>query len=133
MITTIRPYKQSDWETVLSWWKASGEMPPFENMMPLASSFVAEIDGKPALAVAIYLTNTKAAAYVENFIGNPDMKGSDRRQAARELSDHLAKFAKERGYQCLFCMSEKDVLHKRYFELGFHPTLSGVTTFVRPI
>jgi hypothetical protein len=28
-------------------------------------------------------------------------------------------------------MTEKPILKKRYVELGFNPTLEGVTTFVR--
>jgi hypothetical protein len=67
----IREYQKSDWEQVESWWKSAGEVAPKASMMPLESSFIAEIKGYAALAVALYLTNTPEAAYVENFIGNP--------------------------------------------------------------
>lgn len=130
---TIRSYTSADWKMIKEWWHLSGEVGPFESMMPLDSSFVAELDGSPALAVALYLTNMPEAAFVENFIGNPEVKGEKRKEASQLLADHIARFAKQRGYKCLVCMTEKDVLKKRYVELGFNPTLSGVTTFVRVV
>jgi hypothetical protein len=129
----IREYQTSDWPVVKSWWKASGEMAPLPDMMPEESSFVAEVDHVPALAVAIYLTNTKELAYVENFVGNPAMSGKKRREAALILSDHIAKFAKGRGFKRLMCMTEKKPLVGRYKELGYKPTLGGVTTLVREL
>lgn len=116
-----------------SWWKSAGELPPLKGMMPLESSFVAEVYGVPSLAVTVYLTNTHELAYVENFIGNPAVVGDDRKHAAMILSDHIAKFAKGRGFKRLMCMTEKKALVGRYKELGFKPTLSGVTTLIRSL
>lgn len=128
---TIRHYTKADWQMIEDWWKASGEIAPLPSMMPLESSFVAEINNEPALAVAVYLTNTPALAYVENFIGNPKTKGEERKQASHVLAAHLCSFAKARGYQRLLCMTEKPILMAHYHKLGFTPTLGGVTTFVR--
>lgn len=127
----IRPYYATDWGMVEAWWKASGEVPPLPTMMPLESSFVAEVSSRPALAVALYLTNTLEIAYVENFVGNPELKGEARKRAATQLVEHFMSFAKQRGYRRLMCMTEKPALMTRYQELGFHPTLGGVTAFVR--
>lgn len=127
----IRAYTEADWPVIWDWWIQSGEVAPLPTMMPLESSFVAEIEGEPALAVALYLTNTPEVAYVENFIGNPKVKGIQRKRAAKLLSDHIATFARSRGFQRLLCMTEKPVLKERYIELGFYPTLGGVTTLVR--
>lgn len=128
---TIRPYRKDDWAQVDSWWKESGEIGPLETMMPLESSFIAEIDGTPALAVTLYLTNTPELCYVENFIGNPALKGGERRLATYMLLEHITKFANLLGYKRLICMTEKPILVERYKEIGFTPTLSGVTTFAR--
>jgi hypothetical protein len=127
----IRPFTANDWPMVESWWKRSGEVAPLPSMMPLESSFIAEVDYKPALAVAVYLTNTPELAYVENFIGNPEMKTQERKVAAFLLAKHISDFAKSRGFKRLLCMTEKPALVSRYLELGFMPTLSGVTTLVR--
>lgn len=131
MAITIRHYKSSDWKMVEKWWGLSGELAPEPEMMPTESSFIAEVDGCPALAVALYLTNTPSLAYAENFIGNPEVKGPKRSQAAHVLSDHIAAFAYSKGYRRILCMTEKPVLKSRYMELGFTPTLDGITTFVR--
>lgn len=130
-MTMIRNYQASDWMLVSDWWAQSGEIGPLPTMMPIDSSFVAEVHGKPALAVAVYLTNSPEIAYCENFIGNPEFRGSERRLAAQHLSEHVANFVRGRGYKRLICMTEKPVLMGRYKELGFSPTLSGVTTLVR--
>lgn len=131
MSITIRPYKKEDWEMVAWWWNTSGEVSPLETMMPLDSSFIAEIDGVPALAVCLYLTNTPEVAYVENFIGNPELKGVSRVSASHVLLDHISKFASDLGYKRILCMTEKDVLKNHYQKLGFTKTLDGVATFVK--
>lgn len=130
---TIRPYRNEDFAEIQSWWAAAGEVAPLPGMMPEESSFIAEIDGVPALAVAIYLTNTPELAYIENLIGNPILKGPDRQQAMKFLVGHFCQFAKSHGHKRLLCMTEKDKLVSRYSELGFSPTLGGVTTLVRSL
>lgn len=110
----IKKYKKSDWPMVQSWWHESGEIAPFETMMPLDSSFIAEIDSIPSLAVCLYLTNTHDVAYVENFVGNPASAGPARREATVILLDHISKFANELGYKRLVCMTEKPVLKNHY-------------------
>jgi hypothetical protein len=127
----IRPYKATDFPLVKSWWNAANEVAPLPEMMPEDSSFITEIDGRPVLAVTVYLTNSKAIAYTENFIGDPEYKGSSRREAASMLSDHIATFAKERGYQNLLCIASTQKLVGRYEELGYVKTLENVSTFVR--
>lgn len=128
----IRRYSYSrDWKTILGWWRDSGEVPPLPQMMPEESSFVAEVDGQLALAVTVYLTNTHEVAYVENFIWSQSLRGRTRRAGARTLCEHISRYARERGYLRLVCMSEKASLQHWYQDLGFTPTVRGVTTFVR--
>lgn len=115
-----------------AWWKYSGEMGPHPEMMPLDSSFVAEVGGQPALAVALYLTNGPAV-YVENFIANHEISREMRREAAQMLVNHFSEFARAKGYKVLVCMTEKQPLADRYEELGFNPALSGVTVLTRSI
>lgn len=128
---TIRNYSNTDYPMIESWWLECGEIAPLPGMMPEESSFVAEIDGVPALAIALYTTNTFELAYLENFIGNPAMRGEVRQKAASELVEHTVADAKRRGYKRLMCMTEKSILTSRYSQLGFYPTLCGVTTLVR--
>ncbi|MES2355615.1 MAG: hypothetical protein V4568_14695 [Pseudomonadota bacterium] len=128
---SIRPYHEADWRMVDEWWGSTGEVHPLPSMMPTDSSFIAEVGGVPALAVTVYLTNSTEVAYVENFIGNPSLSGESRRAAASVLADYISVFAKSLGHKRLVCMTEKESLVKRYKELGFIPTLSGVTALMR--
>lgn len=128
---TVREYLENDWSQVLSWWVNSREVAPLKTMMPIDSSFIAEIDGHPALAVCLYLTNTKEICYVENFAGNPEFKGSIRNKATRVLLDRISEFAANLGYKRLICMSEKPVLKAYYEKIGFTRTLDGVATFTK--
>jgi len=128
---TVRPYKKEDWQMIKSWWDHAKEFAPIEEMMPLDSSFIAEINGRPALAVCLYLTNIPTAAYVENFIGNHEFRGQLRNDATIILLDHLGKFAKSLGYKILVCMTEKPILKAYYEKIGFTKTLDGVATFAK--
>lgn len=128
---TIRSYQKNDWPIILSWWKAENEIAPIETMMPLDSSFIANIDGQPALAVCLYLTNTPEITYVENFIGNPEFRGSVRNKATHILLDHINNFAAKLGYKRMLCFSEKPALQSYYEKIGFTRTLDGVATFVK--
>lgn len=130
-IITIRLYNPEDWKMVKSWWDIQNEFAPLETMMPLNSSFIAEIDEVPALAVCLYLTNTPEVAYVENFVGNPELKGTSRKEATNILLNHITKFAFEMGYKRLLCMSEKPILKAHYEKIGFTKTLDGVATFIK--
>ena len=129
----IRNYRKTDYDVINSWWLGQGEMPPESDMMPEDSSFVCEIGGAPALAVTVYLTNSKAFAMTDNFVGAPALKGPLRREAAQALSNHIADFARRQGYKRLFCMCYRESLEKRYNELGYRTTIRNVTTFVRDL
>lgn len=130
-IITIRNYVKKDWPMVFSWWDMQKEFAPLETMMPLDSSFIAELDGNPALAVCLYLTNTPEVCYVENFVGNPEFEGFSRQDATKVLLDHISNFAHGLGYKRLLCMSEKTALKSHYENIGFKRTLDGVATFVK--
>ncbi len=129
----IRPLGASDLPIIMKWWAAANEPAPPSDTMPLESSFVAEVDGKPVLSVSVLLTNSPSLAYTENFIGAPDSKGASRREAALMLSDHIAAFAKARGCKYLACIAYRPKLWGRYEELGYVKTLEGVSTFVRQL
>lgn len=130
---SVRRYEDKDWEMVLGWWNDAKEYPPTKDMMPLESSFIAEEDGTPMLAATVYLTNTKELAWAENFIGNPNLKGEKRREASEILAEFVFTFTKELGYKKIMCLTEKPVLVTRYKELGFLPTLSGLTALIRSL
>lgn len=129
----IRNYKHSDFSLLDNWWKSYNEMGPIPEMMMEDTSFVLEINGVPALSITVYFTNCKEVAYIENFIGNPDLEGSLRKEASQCLLNHVYKFAKDKEYKRLVCFCYKDKLVKRYEELGVVRTLSGLHSFVKEL
>jgi hypothetical protein len=128
---TVKRFVSQDWPMVESWWIKAGEIAPLESMMPTDSTFIALIDSVPALSVSLYLTNTPEVAYVENFIGNPDLRGPIRKEATQILLDHISSFAHAAGYKRLMCMTEKSALKSHYQSIGFTQTLNGVATFIK--
>jgi hypothetical protein len=125
----IRAYKEADYPMIRQWWESQGELAPTPSMLPLDSTWIVELYGIPALCVSLILTNT-SFCYVENFVGNPEVKGKMRFEASHWLNQYIAKVARARGYSSMLCMAHKDPLRKRYRELGYRETLNGVSTFV---
>lgn len=126
---SIRSYREADYPTIHSWWKAQNEVAPNPGMMPADSSFILEVDGRPTIAVCLYLTNTKEICYVENFVGNPNCELSSRREGTRLLLAHLKEFATQHGYLRLLCLAHAPKLKSYYQEIGFTPTLDNVMGF----
>ena len=77
--------------------------------------------------------NTKAFAWVDNLVSAPKFTGKEREEAVNLLNSFIEEEAKRRGVARLFCFSEKNALKRRYMELGFRPTLDGVTTFIKEL
>lgn len=124
----IRLYKETDFPMLLSWFKeANPDEVPTPDMIPRASTFILDLNGIPALSVSLIITNT-STAYVENFIGNPELKNKDRRESTPILLNHLAQVADKLGYTRLLCMAPNSKLSGYYQSIGFKPTLQGVVT-----
>ncbi len=119
---------------VQAWWQPSPEgVIPTPEMMPPDSTFICLYEGMPALSVTMYLTNTPEFCMVDNFIGNPEMRGPLRRELTKELLAYVEYIAQGLGYKKIFCMASNERLASYYGELGFNKTLSGVTTFTKDV
>lgn len=131
---SIRPYTQSDFPVISGWWRAqeTGELTP--DMVPLETTWVLEMSAHiPALVVSLLVMNIRSIAMVENFIGNPELKGPERAQATKYLLQYIESHARSLGIKHLFCLSNHSKLKTKYTELGFRPTLDDVTTFIKPL
>ena len=132
---TIRNYCAQEYEEIFSWWFRRNEPGPEPDMLPEESTFIIEIDGRAAYCVTVYVLNTKAVAWVDNFVRNPAIVGPKAllREAVAALQSHLEHFARERGIRRLFCFSYQDALKKRYAEIGYRETLGQVSTFIKEV
>lgn len=132
MPVLIRDLQADDYAVLVDWWTKAGELAPPGRFLPIGSSFIAEIDGKPALAVTLYLPNGPVA-WIDHFIGNPEMAGKARRRATKKLLTHLENLARDLGYERVFCMATNDRLKSYYQELGFSLTASNIFTFIKEL
>jgi hypothetical protein len=133
MSFTIRPYSKTDFAMLDQWWRTSGELGPLETMIPPESTWVLEIDKRPALSVSVIRTNVREYCYVENFIGNPELKGPLRKEATLSLLQYIQNYARERGYRRMLCLAHRGPLKARYQEIGFTQTLDNVASFSKEI
>ena len=131
MKTRIEQFTSADYPMLQSWWKTANEFAPELNVIP-STSYVMYCNDQPILSVSLIMTNI-SLAWIDNFIGNPELKGSERKECATILLNHLSKVAKEYGKDRLFCMSMNEKTTKRYIDLGFTQTLSHVSTFVKGV
>lgn len=131
MKTSIEQFIPSQYEMVKNWWTLHNEQAPELKDMP-ETSYIMFFDNKPILSVSLFLTNGKLA-WVDNYIGNPEFKGSVRKQCGVLLLKYLEDIAKTNDKDRLFCMSIKEKTTNRYIELGFLQTCNNVSTFIKEI
>ncbi len=130
MSFTLRNLQSHEVASVINWY--GNEPSPTSDMMPLESTFICEISKVPALCVTLYLTNS-SVAYIELFIGNPDIKGPLRREAAQALVNHFQRFAREKGYTKLLCLAPNEALRRYYQKLGYTPTIDNVSVLLKEL
>ncbi len=131
---SIRPYRASDFPVISAWWARSGEPGALTlNMIPPETTWIIELDKQPALVVSLLVMNVPIMAMVENFVGNPELKGPQRRQATVTLLQYIESHARSLGIKHLFCLSNHPKLKQKYEGLGFRRTLDDVSTFIKPL
>lgn len=128
---TRRLYKDSDYEEVKRWYAAYDEGTPSPSIFPSDSTLLLEANGTPVFCLIVYLTNCKEICYLEGFIGNPDIKGSERLAASERMKDEAISFAQERGYRHALTFAYREGVKRRIKELGFEETLENLSCFVK--
>lgn len=127
----IRPFKDSDYSMICSWWNAAGEPAPSSGMMGYGT-FVLELDYCPALSLTVFLTQSKQVAYIEGFIKNPEFKQSLETEG-QTLWNHCFEWAKARGAKNVFCYCKQPKLEKKYERFGMTKVDSDLSAFVREL
>jgi N-acetylglutamate synthase-like GNAT family acetyltransferase len=117
---------------VKSWWTAQNEPAPLESALP-PTSYILTLQDKPALCVSLYFTNNKHVCLVENFVGNPEVKGPMRRVATEILLEFLEREARRNGVTHLHCTATKKAVGERFKEIGFRETATAVSYFVKEL
>ena len=126
----IRPYKNSDYEMICSWWAMRYEYPPLQGMMIEDGTFIYEIKGKPAMSLTVYKTQSNIG-YLEGYISNPEIE--TKKEYGQELWDHCFQWAKENGVKHLVCYTNQERLVERYTQLGMSPTINRLTALSKDL
>jgi rRNA processing protein Gar1 len=130
----IRPYKESDYEMIASWWSDHGEVGPRPGMMVEDGTFVLELGSTPVMSITVFLTQSKEVAYLEGLISAPYFTIKEaRRIVGQELVNHAYAFAKSKGYKRVICYTDKPKLANRYQELGMSKSIGSIQALFREL
>lgn len=129
----IRPYRENDFETIVSWWEAHHEVPPLPGMMIEDGTFVLEMNGEPIITLTAFKTQSKQISFLEGFCSKPGLDKKLRNELSRGLWRHVLNYLKEDGFKRVMIMAHREALAKRYQELGMQMGLHSVQTLGREI
>lgn len=114
----FRYIEQSDYNTLVDWWKFwKFPAPPIE-MLP-DSGVIVNKDGVDICAGFIYFTNSKTC-WIEFIVSNPNVRQKeDRREAITKVIDVLCSIGKNNGYTIAYTSLKNESLQNKYLECGF--------------
>jgi hypothetical protein len=113
----IRRLEESDYETLVDWWKWWRWTAPPKTFLP-DTGFIVEKDSIGIVACYVYMTNSKAAL-MEWVVSNPQYRNKDRKEAIKFLMQVVEKLLKDRGIIHLMTMGRHPSLLKIHKELGW--------------
>lgn len=125
----VRNYTEQDFSMLNQWWVAQDEFPPTKEMLPKESTFICEQDGVPLVSITLYLTNSKEFCMLDNFIGNPKMRGEIRKAASDFIIKYSEVIAKELGYKSILCFATKPKLKEYYPTFGYMKRCDNIASF----
>jgi hypothetical protein len=108
----FRYIEQSDYETLVDWWKFwKFPAPPIE-MLP-DSGVIVNKNGVDICAGFIYFTNSKTC-WIEFIVSNPNVRQKeDRRDAIISLIDILCSIGKNNGYTIAYTSLKNESLQNK--------------------
>ena len=115
-----RQLKESDWETLQSWWKAWGWPEMSKDLMPLdgLGGLIVEKANKPIASGFLYLTNSKVA-WTEWIVSDPEYREHDRIDALKLIVEGLEKVAIQAGCTIILSVGRNKGLLNIHKELGY--------------
>tara|TARA_B100001059_G_scaffold192652_1_gene196197 strand:+ start:1930 stop:2340 length:411 start_codon:yes stop_codon:yes gene_type:complete len=116
----FRPLKESDYETICSWWKwwRWPEIP--RDMLPDSgkSGFMVYKNKTPIVSCFLFITNSKGAK-LEWVVSNPKYKEKDRKQAIEMLINKVEEVCRNMGYKYIFSIGRNKHLINTHKKLGW--------------
>lgn len=122
MQLNIRKLNESDWETLVSWWKAwkNWGTAPAKDFLPDngTGGMIVYSNDIPVVAGFIYFTNSKAVL-LEWIISNPKYRESNRKEAVELLINTAEKVVKDQGGKYIFTIGRNNHLINTHKKLGY--------------
>jgi len=118
----VRELRESDWETLVSWWSSWEEWkthPPKE-ILPLngMGGLIIESDGQPIIAGFLYLTNS-SIAWLEWIISDKNYRNKNKKEALELLINSLESIAKSTGAEMIFSVGKNKSVLNAHKRLGY--------------
>ena len=121
MELNIRRLKETDWDTLVSWWDEwpEWESPPKEFLPDNGKGgFIVEKKQTPIVAGFLYLTNSKGVL-LEWIVSNPKYRGKDRQKAIELLITGAENVSKKLGYKYMFSIGRNKRLIETHKKLNW--------------
>ena len=118
----VRPLREDDWDTLLSWWKA---WPNWENpakgFLPDdgTGGLMIEKNNKPIVAGFLYQTNSDAVLF-EWVVSDPDYREDDRKTAIELLIKEAENTCRDWGYTHMVSIGRTKSLIETHRKMGWH-------------
>jgi hypothetical protein len=125
----VRFLKEEDQAMLEEWWREARLEAPNPAFWP-ETSFLLSIEGVPAVAVSLIVTNARIG-WLDNLVSNPNVR-KRRAEGLRFLQAAMELVAEGRGLKRLFCMSLKPSTSRLYRSLGYRKT-ANVDTLIKEI
>ncbi|MGY8863986.1 MAG: hypothetical protein ACKVJK_00020 [Methylophagaceae bacterium] len=127
----LRRLEESDYDTLVTWWKDwKWEAPP-RDFLPEngTGGFMVSNNDSDICAGFIYLTNSKIA-WIEFIISDKQYKEEDRNEAIQFLINSLSGVAEETGAKYGYAILKNKSLMKYYEEANFTVTSDNNTEMI---
>ena len=120
MELNIRALKESDWDTLLSWWKWWRWPELSKDVLPMNGTgglMICKGD-IPIAAGFLYLTNSKAA-WLDWIVSNPEYREKDRKESLVLLINGLETVAVNEGCSTIISITRNKSLMDIHSKLGY--------------
>ena len=121
MELNVRRLKDSDWETLVSWWDSWPEwVNPPKDFLPQdgTGGLMVEKNNKPIVACFLYFTNS-SGVLLEWVVSDPDYKQKDRNKAIELLILAAENVCKESGKKYMFSIGKNKSLIDTHKKMGW--------------
>lgn len=132
---TSRVLKESDYETLVDWWKWWRFPVIDKSLLPNngLGGFMVEENGLEIAAGFLYFTNS-GFALCEFVVSNPNVKDRKLREDALVfLINEITAEAKNNGVRCLFTYIKNSNLEKKYLKSGYKLGTKGSNELIKII